>query len=123
MGTAFPTAIEYRSKDDILDITFSDETRKEYPTAWLRGYCPCARCQGHGGGAPKYRPVKAAPQSRVDNVTPVGTYAICIVWGDGHDTGIYSFDVLRRMRPPSDFTPESLAELTPLELFDPEDDS
>ena len=36
-----------------------------------------------------------AAQAAVEDVTPVGNYAICIAWGDGHDTGIYTFASLR----------------------------
>ena len=89
--TPHPVAIEYVSAEGVLKVVFSDDLVAEYPTVFLRGYCPCARCQGHGGGPPRWVPVTSWRMATVDDVTPVGNYAMCIAWGDGHDTGIYTF--------------------------------
>lgn len=86
-----PTQIEYLSADHILRVAFDDDSRFDFPTVYLRGYCPCARCQGHGAGPPAWIPVTTWRQASVEDVTPVGNYALCIVWADGHDTGIYTF--------------------------------
>jgi len=63
------------------------------PNDRLRGYCPCAGCQGHEG------PLRfIAEGSRViDEIEQVGNYALSFHWGDGHQTGIYTFDHLRRL--------------------------
>jgi DUF971 family protein len=59
----------------------------------VRGYCPCANCQGHGG------PVEFQPgrDSDLQDIREVGNYALCFVWADGHDSGIYSFEYLRSL--------------------------
>ena len=88
---AIPEEVRYIDEEHILRVRFDDGRSFDYPTVHLRGYCPCARCQGHGGGPPKWIPVTSWRMATVDNVTPVGTYAMCIVWGDGHDTGIHTF--------------------------------
>lgn len=61
----------------------------------LRGYCPCAGCQGHWAQDVSYN----APPQPVEplSVEPVGNYAISIHWSDGHATGIYRFDFLRNL--------------------------
>lgn len=92
-----PTEVRYIEADGLLRVEFSDDLVVEYPTALLRGFCPCARCQGHGAGPPTWTPWTSPRALIVENVSPVGNYALCIVWGDGHDTGIYSFEVLRRI--------------------------
>lgn len=97
MSTPHPTEVNYLQAQDLLRITFSDDVTRDYPTAFLRGYCPCAHCQGHGSGPLKWNPVRARIAHTIENVTPVGAYALCILWGDGHDTGIFSFDLLRRL--------------------------
>ena len=111
MTIPHPTEVNYVEGEQLLRITFSDDVVREFPTAFLRGFCPCARCQGHGGGPATWTPWTHESAIRVDNVTPVGNYAMCIVWGDGHDTGIYSFELLRRMQPDEfsvdDATPET----------------
>jgi DUF971 family protein len=57
----------------------------------LRGYCPCAGCQGHGGS------IEFQPPSNLElrDIEKVGNYALTLVWGDGHGSGIYSFRFLR----------------------------
>lgn len=103
-----PTEIQYRDEDRILAIRFNDDHEVDLPTALLRGFCPCAHCQGHGGGPPKWNPIRTPSAARVEDVHQVGNYAICIVWGDGHDTGIYAFRLLRALEPQPDFDPDKL---------------
>ena len=64
------------------------------PWWYLRGWCPCATCQGHGG-TPAYRPPADVPD--LADVREVGHYALNMVWRDGHNTGIYPFALLRRL--------------------------
>lgn len=63
------------------------------PHSILRGYCPCAGCQGHGGS------VRFIPPPSVDlrEIQPVGNYAVGLTWGDAHSTGIYSFAFLWKL--------------------------
>lgn len=105
-----PVEIEYHSGDDILHMKFSDDHVADYPTLYLRGYCPCARCQGHSGKEPEWQTVRQHRQIEVVDVEQVGNYAIAITWGDGHDTGIYSFRKLREMCPCQECMPEGLPE-------------
>ncbi|MEM1347563.1 MAG: DUF971 domain-containing protein [Myxococcota bacterium] len=105
MGIPHPIEVRYVDEELTLYVTYSDGLEAAYPTVFLRGYCPCARCQGHGGGPPKWVQPMRREQVTVENVTPVGTYAMSIIWGDGHDTGIYTFESLREMwRPGREYT-------------------
>lgn len=104
-----PTEIRYREEEGLLTIVFSDDITRDYPAAYLRGFCPCAHCQGHSGGPPRWNVLRSDAAARVDDVTQVGAYAICIHWGDRHDTGIYSFEFLRSLRPPQDFDPAQMS--------------
>jgi len=70
----------------------------DYPLAYLRGYCPCALCQGHGSG---WRFV-ANDGPEVHDLHEVGTYALNFIFADGHRTGIYSFEALRALCPCAD---------------------
>jgi len=91
-----PTEIRFNEDDRTLTVTFSDDFTHAYRTAILRGYCPCAHCQGHGSTPYSWNPIQTESQIVVDDVSQVGTYAICIAWADGHSTGIYSFELLRK---------------------------
>jgi DUF971 family protein len=103
-----PVEIEYKSATDALLMVFSDGHTSVFPTLYLRGYCPCARCQGHSGGPPDFLSVTEHEQIEVIDVQPVGSYALTITWADGHDTGIYSFQKLREMCPCPECLPQGL---------------
>lgn len=93
-----PVELEIKSKAAEVRVTWDDDHVSLYPMRYLRGYCPCATCQGHSGKW-DFVPVEAPV---VADVEEVGNYALRIVWDDGgskHTTGIYSFDNLRELCP------------------------
>jgi DUF971 family protein len=77
----------------VMQIVFEDGHQGHYPHEVLRGYCPCAQCQGHNG------PIHFVPGGDLEltEIGEVGNYALRLTWGDGHGTGIYSFVFLRRL--------------------------
>jgi DUF971 family protein len=75
------------------EIAWADGVTCVYPNSVLRGYCPCAHCQGHGGTIE----FVAGGSSELREIQPVGSYALSFRWGDGHDTGIYTFEYLRSL--------------------------
>jgi DUF971 family protein len=89
----FPIEVRRILEEKVVRITWDDGHVSEYPFAYLRGWCPCAGCQGHGN-APRYI---RAPNSDLMRIGVVGKYALSFTWGDGHDTGIYSYRYLRRL--------------------------
>lgn len=105
-----PVEVEYKSAHHALHMTFSDDHVSVFPTHYLRGYCPCAHCQGHSGGPAKWNPSTSLRQIEVEDVQPVGNYALAITWGDGHDSGIYSFQKLRELCPCPECMPDGLPE-------------
>ncbi len=77
------------------EIDWGDGHRGIYPHAILRGYCPCAGCQGHSG---EIRFVETEDvQQELDGIEAVGGYALSLKWFDGHASGIYSFRYLRSL--------------------------
>lgn len=97
------------SKSKGIKIDWKDSHRSEYTLAYLRDECPCASCTGAHGTEPQKSAYSApAPANPFQLFTPVlkmltveevGHYAIRIDWSDGHNTGIYSFDHLRKICP------------------------
>ena len=89
-----------------LEIDWKDGHHSAWTFAWLRNACPCATCHdereksGRAPGKPKPEPATLLPMyqapARPESVTPVGNYALSFTWNDGHKTGIYSWDYLRR---------------------------
>lgn len=98
-----------KSSGEGMDIEWKDVHRSHYSFAWLRDACPCATCneEREQTGRKIGQPAKAKPAAlpmykdpaRPLEVTPVGRYAISFHWNDGHSTGIYSWDFLRRECP------------------------
>ena len=97
------------SKSKGIKIEWSDGHRSDYSLAYLRDECRCATCTGAHGTEPQpsnYSVPQAAnpfpiyrPALRMDSVEEVGSYAVRIRWSDGHTTGIYSWEHLRRICP------------------------
>src|ERR1700731_4557592 len=77
------------------EIDWADGHKGVYPHAVLRGYCPCAGCQGHSGEIAFVETTDT--QREIDDITPVGGYALALQWFDGHASGIYSFQYLRSL--------------------------
>ena len=81
---------------DMLAIDWQDGETTEYKVLDLRLACPCAACRDETSGERILDPKTVPPDVKPVKIVGVGNYAIQIVWSDGHDTGIYSFDRLRR---------------------------
>lgn len=95
MTSALPTEINHIKASGVVRITWDDGHVGDYEQAYLRGYCPCALCQGHGAQR-RFIPV---PDAILVAIRSVGNYAVELRWQDGHSTGIYTFDYLRSLCP------------------------
>ena len=90
-------------KDNALLINWSDGQQRRYSFRELRGACPCATCREKRTGeqqAPTLLPVLSAAEAkplRIEGMKPVGSYAYTIAFSDGHDTGIFSLDLLQQL--------------------------
>lgn len=79
----------------MTELTWADGHVSPLPHEILRGYCPCAGCQGHEGPLSFIAP--GPHQLEIERIEPVGNYALSLVWFDGHQTGIYSYPYLRSL--------------------------
>ncbi len=100
-----PTEVRRLAEVRRLRIAWTDGHVGEYAYDYLRGYCPCAACQGHTGFEIRFHQPPAPVEPTA--IQLVGNYALSFLWSDGHATGIYRFDFLRDIcpcplcRPPS----------------------
>ncbi len=92
MSAPWPTDLNFDSKAHALHIAFDDGAKFDIPFELLRVESPSAENKGHGGQAPP--PVKGKAHVGVVRAEPVGHYAVRIVFDDGHDTGLYSWELL-----------------------------
>ncbi len=94
-----PTDIQHIGQE--LAVKWDDGSESFISLEKLRRACPCAGCKGEMdvmGNLYKGPEQKLTPAAfELRQIVPVGTYAIQPVWADGHATGIYSFDYLRRV--------------------------
>ena len=82
-----------------LQIRWRDGHASEYEPRYLRLRCPCAGCVEEMTGRPILDPESVPGEVYPLAIRYVGRYAIRFDWSDGHGTGIYPFDQLRRMCP------------------------
>jgi DUF971 family protein len=82
-----------------LTIGWGDGHESVYPARYLRGRCPCAQCVSETTGRRLVFEEHVNPDVQILAARIVGNYALHIEWSDGHSTGIYSFDFLRRTCP------------------------
>jgi len=85
-----PTEIDLHQVSRVLDIAFDDGRRFSLPCEYLRVFSPSAEVRGHGPGQEVLQVGKR--EVGISAVEPVGVYAVKLVFTDGHDTGIYSWD-------------------------------
>lgn len=89
-GTPMPTEIKLHQVSRILEVAFADGKRFEFPCEFLRVYSPSAEVRGHGPGQEVLQVGKKDVE--ITRIEPVGSYAVVLVFSDGHDSGIYSWD-------------------------------
>ncbi len=90
-----PSEIRLHQKSRVLEIAFDDGARFELPCELLRVYSPSAEVRGHGPGQEVLQVGKE--HVNIKGIEPVGTYAVKLVFDDGHDSGLYSWDLLYRL--------------------------
>lgn len=103
--TAIPTDLKIIG--DKLQISWSDGESHQYAFSQLRSACPCATCREKrkeeavpAAANSLALPVLSAEEARpltIEGMQPVGNYAYSIHFSDGHDTGIYTFTLLRQL--------------------------
>lgn len=87
-----PTEIKLRQQSRLLEISFGDDICYQLPYEFLRVYSPSAEVRGHSADQAVLQTGKK--NVGVREVLPVGSYAIKIVFDDGHDSGLYTWDYL-----------------------------
>ncbi|GAB4128685.1 MAG: DUF971 domain-containing protein [Sideroxydans sp.] len=90
-----PTEIILHQKSKILEIAFDNNTRYHLPAEFLRVYSPSAEVRGHGPGQETLQVGKR--NVAITGIEPVGQYALKIIFDDGHDTGLYSWQYLHEL--------------------------
>lgn len=92
MAAPRPTDITLHRKSRTLEVVFDSGEHFTLPAEYLRVYSPSAEVQGHGPGQQVL--VAGKREVGIMEIEPVGNYAVLLRFTDGHQTGIYSWEVL-----------------------------
>lgn len=87
-----PFALKLKRKSRELEVVWGDGVTHQLACEYLRVYSPSAEVRGHGIGEPML--IGGKRQVNVARVDPVGRYAVRLAFDDGHDSGIYTWDLL-----------------------------
>jgi len=100
-GTIRPAEIVCDPEHGLLRIVWQDAHESLYELAALRPRCPCALCSGEMGrpGLVQFDTHFTIEQCTLVDIREVGRYALQPVWGDGHDSGYFTFALLRSLCP------------------------
>ncbi len=90
-----PTGITLHRKSRSLELAYADTTSYQLSCEYLRVYSPSAEVRGHGRGQEVLQTGKSGVG--ISAIKPVGNYALQLVFDDGHDTGLYSWDYLHEL--------------------------
>jgi len=92
---SIPSRVVLRQSKDALLLTYSDGQKYTLPAEYLRVYSPSAEVRGHGEGNETLQFGKRLVT--INALEKSGNYALQIVFSDGHDSGIYSWDYLQAL--------------------------
>jgi len=87
-----PTEIKLRTRSRVLEVAFADGKRFELGFEYLRVHSPSAEVRGHGEGETVL--VLGKEKVGVRTIEPVGHYAVRLIFDDGHNTGLYTWQYL-----------------------------
>lgn len=92
MTAPIPVDIKLLQKSRTLEITFDNNQKFSLSCEYLRVFSPSAEVRGHGADEGKL--VTDKQSVNIIGIDPVGNYAVKLVFDDGHNTGIYSWQML-----------------------------
>ncbi len=94
---SFPVQIKLNA-DKYLYLKWNDDSESQIELSHLRRLCPCAICvseqEPHNHD---YIKIYSKDQLTIKSIKAAGNYAIAIDWADGHNTGFYDFDYLKKI--------------------------
>jgi DUF971 family protein len=94
--TTIPTDICAVREQSLLAVTWTDR-QAELPFVFLRGQCECAHCVNEWTGERMLDLATIPADIAIEKLEQVGGYAIRISWSDGHNSGLYTWDRLRKI--------------------------
>ena len=93
-----PIDIKARQADGVLELAWDESAGAvRLPYKHLRSECPCAACKDEWTGARILDPATIDPNIKIQDMELVGSYALKIAWSDGHGSGLFTWENLRKI--------------------------
>jgi DUF971 family protein len=92
-----PTNIRAHQGEQVLELAWEDGNTVKLPYKYLRGECPCASCRDEWTGDRILDPNSIRADLKLEGMEPIGNYAVRLGWNDGHSSGLYTWENLRRL--------------------------
>lgn len=99
--TDVPTGIRAHQAEQVLELTWESGGVDRLAYHMLRAECPCASCRDEWTGARILDPKTIRPDLKLEGMEPVGNYAVRLAWNDGHGSGLFTWETLKRLGDPS----------------------
>jgi DUF971 family protein len=93
--TPVPSELRIRKQSRVIEIVYDDDHQYELSFEFLRVFTPSAEARGHAPGQETLQTGKRDVE--LLRIEPVGNYALRPVFSDGHDSGLYSWDLLHEL--------------------------
>ena len=94
-----PSDIRALREQGVLNIVWNDR-QVDLPFVYLRGQCACAHCVNEWTGERILDLASVPADISVEKMELVGSYAVRILWSDGHNSGLYTWERLRELSTP-----------------------
>lgn len=96
-----PVSIDVSNSEQQMTISWGDGVTSVFPLFGLRKNCPCVECRGGHDKMGQYEPhlfkVEPTREYKVNSAETIGNHALKISWDDGHNSGMYKWELLREM--------------------------
>lgn len=96
-----PVSVDVSNSDQALTIAWADGNKSEFSLFGLRKNCPCVECRGGHSQMGRFEPqlflIEPTRTYKIISAEQVGNHALKLTWNDGHNTGMYRWDLLRHM--------------------------
>jgi DUF971 family protein len=95
VSETWPTELRVKSKGTVLSISFDSHESFELSAEFLRVESPSAEVKGHGPGQEQL--VFGKRRVTITKAEPIGTYAVRLIFSDGHSTGLFTWSYLAKL--------------------------
>lgn len=97
MNESAPETIRAHQSQQVLELAWEGEPPAQVAYRTIRAECPCASCKDEWTGERILDPASIRPDLQLAGMEAVGNYAVRLSWNDGHGSGLFTWDLLRKL--------------------------